>query len=260
VTTHVTFLPDDDLTASQNTCIALRNAGYNPVPHITARNFTDATQLEQHVARLAGEAGITRVLLIAGDVDRPKGPFGESLDVLQAGLLARYGVRTCLLAGHPEEHPKVPEDAMDAALDGKIALCRKQGIQPEIVTQFSFEGEVIVRWLAHIRARHVDVPVRIGVAGPAGTATLLKFAVRCGVGNSLRALRRNASGIGKLLGDATPDDLLADVATGLATSELGPIAGLHLYMFGGTRKTAEWLAGARARAERAAGRTAVRAV
>jgi methylenetetrahydrofolate reductase (NADPH) len=239
--THVTFLPDDNLTASQDTCIALCRAGYIPVPHITARNFAKLAQLESHLARLCGEAEVTRVLLIAGDVDRPKGEFGESLDVLRTGVLAKYGVRTCLLAGHPEEHPKVAGDIMDAALDQKIAVCREQGIAPEIVTQFSFEGDAIVNWLAHIRARHVDVPVRIGVSGPAGTATLLKFGMRCGIGNSLRALRRNAAGIGKLLGDTTPDELLSEIAAGLAHCELGPITGLHLYMFGGTRKSAEWL-------------------
>ncbi|HEY4113981.1 MAG TPA: hypothetical protein VGM17_07955, partial [Rhizomicrobium sp.] len=214
--THVTFLPDDDLTASQDTCIALGHAGYLPVPHITARNFATLPLLEDHLARLSHGANVTRVLLIAGDVDQPRGVFGESLDVLRTGLLAKYGMRTCLLAGHPEGHPKVSETALDAALDEKIALCREQGIEPEIVTQFSFEGEAIVNWLAHVRARHVDVPVRIGVAGPAGTATLLKFGMRCGVGNSLRALRRNASGIGKLLGDITPDDLLGEVAAAVA--------------------------------------------
>lgn len=249
IATHVTFLPDDDLTASQATCIALHHAGYVPVPHITARNFATLPLLEDHLARLSHEANVTRVLLIAGDVDQPRGVFGESLDVLRTGLLAKYGVRTCLLAGHPEGHPKVSETALDAALNEKIALCREQGIAPEIVTQFSFEGEAIVNWLAHVRARHVDVPVRIGVAGPAGTATLLKFGMRCGVGNSLRALRRNASGIGKLLGDITPDDLLGEVAAAVAGGELEPIVGLHLYMFGGTRKSAEWLNGARARAD-----------
>ena len=249
VATHVTFLPDDDLVASQGTCIALRRAGYNPVPHITARNFPTQAQLEDHLARLSAEANLTRVLLISGDVDQPKGPFGESLDVLRTGLLAKYGVRACLLAGHPEGHPKVSEPAMDAALDEKIAVCREQGIAPEIVTQFSFEGAAIVNWLTHIRARHVDIPVRIGVAGPAGTATLLKFAMRCGVSNSLRALRRNVAGIGKLLGDTTPDELLADTAAGLAARALGPVVGLHLYMFGGTRKSAEWLGHARQRLE-----------
>lgn len=246
--THVTFLPDDDLTASQDTCIALRRAGYVPVPHITVRNFATLPLLEHHLARLSREANITRVLLIAGDVDEPRGVFGESLDVLRTGLLAKYGVRTCLLAGHPEGHPKVSDTALDAALDEKISLCREQGLEPEVVTQFSFEGEAILNWLTRVRARHVEVPVRIGVAGPAGTATLLKFGMRCGVGNSLRALRRNASGIGKLLGDTTPDSLLEDMALGVSRRDLGHLIGLHLYMFGGTRKSAEWLNSARCRA------------
>jgi methylenetetrahydrofolate reductase (NADPH) len=245
---HVTFLPDDELSTCEETCIRLRRAGYNPIPHLTARNFTDAAQLEHHLARLSAEAQVERVLLIAGDVDAPRGAFGESLDVMYTGLLAKHGVRTCLLAGHPEGHPKVGDDVLDTALDEKIALAQQQGLQPEIVTQFCFESDAIVSWLEHIRERHVDVPVRIGVAGPASTAALLKFGIRCGIGNSLRALRRNAPGIGKLFGETKPDELLSDVADGLAARELGPLAGIHLYMFGGIRRTATWLSDFRAQA------------
>ena len=248
---HVTFLPDDSLDNAFETCVRLRRAGFNPIPHLTARNFTDRDSLDRQLARMRAEAAVTRALVIAGDVDRPRGAFAASLDVLATGLLEKHGLRDVLFAGHPEGHPVVADGMLDAALSEKIATARARGLAPQIVTQFCFEAEPVVRWLLRLRALGIDAPVRIGVAGPASTAALLKFAMRCGVGNSLRALRQRGGAIGKLMGDTTPEAVLADLASSRAPRELGPLAGIHLYMFGGARKTAEWLDAARRRAETA---------
>jgi methylenetetrahydrofolate reductase (NADPH) len=77
--------------------------------------------------------------------------------------------------------------------------------------------------------------VHVGLAGPAKLPTLLKYAVSCGVGNSLRALRRNTS-FGKLLTESGPEPIL----TALAQAR-PPIAHLHLFPFGGIKRTAEWI-------------------
>jgi methylenetetrahydrofolate reductase (NADPH) len=245
---HVTFLPGDVPRTAEDACIQLRRAGYNPVPHVPARNFAGRTALERHLARLAEEAHVSRVLVIAGDAARPRGAFAASLDVLQTGLLEKYDIRSVLLAGYPESHPAIADGVLDSALTEKVACAREHGLQSEIVTQFCFEAEPVLNWLARIRTLGIDVPVRIGVAGPAGAATLLKFGMRCGIGNSLRALRRTGTRIGTLMGDTTPDQLLSALAAGLSERDLGPIAGTHLYMFGGARKTSEWLSAARRRA------------
>jgi len=246
---HVTFLPDDSPDKAAETCIRLRQAGFNPIPHLTARNFSNRDFLQMQLARLESDAKVTRALVIAGDVDRPRGPFTASIEVIETGLLEHHGVKTVLIAGHPEGHPAVANDVLDAALTQKIAAARQHGLEVEIVTQFCFEAEPIARWLKRLRLLGIDVPVRIGVAGPASTASLLKFAMRCGVGNSLRALRQRGGAIGKLMGDTTPEALISDLAAAQQTNEFGPLAGIHLYMFGGVRKTAEWLNGARHRAE-----------
>jgi methylenetetrahydrofolate reductase (NADPH) len=241
---HVTFLPDDMRDRIEETSAALRAAGYNPVPHLTARGFLDRARLERHLEQLSARARVGRVLAIAGDVDKPRGEFASTIDLLRTGLLEKYGIRSVRFAGHPEGHPGVEDRELDAALVEKIAYARAHGLVPEIVTQFCFEGEPIVAWLKHIRALGIDAPVRIGVAGPASTATLLKFAMRCGIGNSLRALRRRTN-LGKLIGDTVPDDLLAEAAAGIQAGALGPISGVHIYMFGGMQKTSEWLKRAR---------------
>lgn len=245
---HVTFLPDDAPAAVQDLCVRLRRAGHNPIPHLTARNFVAARDLEEHLSRLA-QAAVNQVLVIAGDVDKPRGVFPSSIDLLRTGLLQRYGITRVRLAGHPEGHPAVDDPELDRALAEKIAYACGEGLGVEIVTQFCFEAEPVLDWIARNRARGIDAPVRVGVAGPAGTATLLKFAIRCGVGNSLRALRKRSAVIGKLMSDTTPDDVLQDVAAGMA--EAGAVSGIHLYMFGGMKKTAAWLKEARRRAEAA---------
>jgi methylenetetrahydrofolate reductase (NADPH) len=242
---HVTYLPSDDLGVTEETCVRLRRAGYNPTPHLTARNFVDRETLERYVSRLAEYAAVTRALVIAGDVDRPRGPFTTSLDLLRTGLPGQYGIRSILIAGHPEGHPSVADPELDAALREKTAFAREHGLAIEIVTQFCFEAAPVLAWLERIRAMGIDAPVRVGVAGPANTATLLRFALRCGIGNSLRALRRRSNAIGKLLGDTSPDEVLQDLTAGFDEARHGAIGGIHIYLFGGQRKTSEWLATAR---------------
>lgn len=237
---HVTFLPDDDYEAVVTVAARLREAGYNPVPHLTARNFTGTDALNDHLARLADRAGVTRVLAISGDVDRPRGPFAETLQMLQTGLLQRHGITSILVAGHPEGHPAVADDVMSAALKAKFDYARGEGLDVQIVTQFAFEAEPILSWIARMRAAGIDAPVRIGVAGPASTTALIRFATRCGIGNSLRALRKQGARLSKLLTETKPDDLLCDLAAGWDAPGIAPVGGVHLYMFGGIAKTGKW--------------------
>src|SRR3977135_3073967 len=77
----ITFLPGDNYRHNIETATALRRAGFNPVPHIAAREMVSQPALDDFVARLRGEAGVTRILLIAGDVAAAKGPFKSTLDV-----------------------------------------------------------------------------------------------------------------------------------------------------------------------------------
>lgn len=232
---HVTFLPGDTLGSAQAACIAVARAGFEAVPHLTARNFTTEDALAQHLARLSGEAGVKRALAIGGDVAEPRGPFSSSRDVLKTGLLARYGIGHILIAGYPEGHPSVPGDALDAALHEKLVLLP----DAEIVTQFCFEAAPVADWIQRQRAAGIAAPVRIGIAGPASMATLLRFAQRCGIGNSMRALRRH----GVSLLDAKPDDLLRDLGQRMR------IDAIHLYTFGGLRKAAFWLESVRSFAQ-----------
>ncbi len=71
----ITFLPGDNYRHNVDTAAALRRAGFNPVPHIAAREMPSREALDDFLARARGEADVTRILLIAGDVAAARGEF-----------------------------------------------------------------------------------------------------------------------------------------------------------------------------------------
>jgi methylenetetrahydrofolate reductase (NADPH) len=224
-------------------CARLHRAGFNPVPHIAARRLASFTQASDFVQRAAAEAEVTGALIIGGDPDRPVGPFPDACDFLASGLLARHGLREVLFAGYPEGHPRIAVRTLEEALRAKLVLAHREGLQPSVVTQFGFDAGPILRWVGALRAGDILCPVRIGVAGPATVATLAKFAVRCGIGTSLRALARGHTAFARILAEAGPDALIEALAAGEDPAR--PIDGLHVFTFGGVRRTAEWIGGYR---------------
>lgn len=236
---YINFIAGDDLGAKVRCAAALRGSGFHPVPHIGARHLMSAAQLDDLLARLAGEAGVERALLIGGDAAAPAGPFGSSLAVLASGLLAKNGFRAAGFAGYPEGHPQIAESALKSALAEKLALAAQQGIAPFIVTQFCFDAAAVSAWLSALRGDGIAAPVRIGLAGPANVATLVRFAIRCGVTNSIRALTGRADRFLRLVSDNAPDALVRGVAE-IGSAEAAGLAGLHFFPFGGVAKTARW--------------------
>ncbi len=237
---YVNWIAGDSHHRNVAAAARLRSAGLTPVPHIGARHLAGFTQLADFLARLAGEAGVSRVLAIGGDLDRPAGPYASSLEMLRTGLFARHGIARIGLAGYPEGNPRIAPQALAAALDAKLALAREQGLAAEIVTQFCFEAAPILGWLRGARARGIAAPVRVGLAGPASVTTLMKYALRCGVGNSVRALTLRGPAIARLLNESAPDAVLRDLAGALAGDPALGIAGIHLFSFGGLTRTAAW--------------------
>jgi methylenetetrahydrofolate reductase (NADPH) len=220
-------------------CVKLRRAGFVPVPHIAARRLASFTQARDFLERAAREAAVTRVLLISGDPAQPLGPFRDSADLLMTGLVESHGIGDVAFAGYPEGHPSVDRRILDTALRAKLALARRRGLAVSLVTQFGFEALPIARWVASLREEEVACPIHIGVAGPATVATLAKFAIRCGIGASLRALGRGQAAFARILAEAAPDALIRALAQGEQPG--APIDGLHIFTFGGVRRTAEWI-------------------
>jgi methylenetetrahydrofolate reductase (NADPH) len=238
----ITFLPGDNYRHNVDTAAALRRAGYNPVPHIAAREIVSREALDDFLARLRGEADVTRILLIAGDVAAAKGPFKSSLDIGASGLIEAHGFARLSVAGHPEGHPYLKTENAFAGLAAWQEWGHLTKIRVDVVTQFCFETAPILGWIGELHARGITLPVIVGLAGPASPATLTKFALRCGIGNSMRALRGQIGRFGRLLTDTGPDEIMHGLLSA-PKAATAPIAGFHLFPFGGLRKSAEWVRG-----------------
>ena len=236
----ITFLPGDNYRHNVETAFALRRAGYSPVPHIAAREMPSREALDDFLARLRGEADVTRILLIAGDVAAAKGPFRSSRDVCASGLLEARGIVRLSVAGHPEGHPYLETADALAVLKAWLAWGHERKIRVDVMTQFCFESAPILGWIDGLDACGIRLPVIVGLAGPATPATLMKFALRCGVGNSMRAVRSQIGRFGRLLTDTGPDEVMRGLQSAPATATTA-IAGFHLFPFGGLRKAGGWL-------------------
>jgi methylenetetrahydrofolate reductase (NADH) len=236
----ITFLPGDNYRHNVETAAALRRAGFNPVPHIAAREMPSRDVLNDFLVRARREADVRRVVLIAGDVAAAKGPFKSSRDVAATGLIEAHGITSVSVAGYPEGHPWLEGghdfDALAAWRDWEA----RSGVHVDAVTQFCFESGPILNWLGELQSRSIDIPVTVGLAGPATLATLTKFGLRCGIGNSMRALRGQIGRFGRLLTDNGPDDVVRGLLAAPSASTAA-IAGFHLFPFGGLRKSGEWL-------------------
>ena len=131
---YIPSLPGLPLTRTLDAIAAIRGAGLDPVPHVSARRIRDRDEFREFLGKAAAEYGVHRVLLIGGDEPRPKGPYADSLQVLEQGVLKECGVREIGVGGYPEGHPRISLGDLDKALQRKVNLAREQGIGVYMVT------------------------------------------------------------------------------------------------------------------------------
>lgn len=239
---YVSYLPKQEWPETQRTLIAVRAAGFEPIPHVPVRQLESRVQLEA-VLRGFADAATSRVLLIAGDRSNPRGPFRSTVDVLRTGLLATHGIRDVVVAGHPEGHPTIAEPELRASERAKIDAAQAAGLGVSFLTQFCFTAAPIIDWISQLRANDIHAPVVAGLAGPARLKTLLKYATICGVGPSLRTLTTRAGIFGHLGGERGPDAVIRALAEAARDGRANP-AGVHLFSFGGLTHTCAWLGAA----------------
>ncbi|HZF45919.1 MAG TPA: methylenetetrahydrofolate reductase [Sphingomonadaceae bacterium] len=235
----VTFLPGEEMSQRVECAKLVRDLGFEPIVHLSARRFTSEAELEQYLSDITSQAAVKRVFIIAGDPPEPEGPYSDSLQIIETGLLEKYGIEIVGIGGHPEGHPNVSKPDLWIWMEKKIEAIRARGMTPLVVTQFAFDDDAIIEWVKEMRGRGIDVPVRLGVPGPAGIKRLLGFAKRCGVGASASVMKKYGISLTNLIGSAGPDKLVNSLDKGL-TEEAGRVR-LHLYPFGALTASAEWI-------------------
>ena len=122
----------------------MRRAGYNPVPHVAAREMASHEALDDFLARLRGEADVTRILLISGRYRARPGPLQIEPSICASGLIERRGFARLSVAGHPEGHPYMEAAEMFAVLEAWREWGRGCEIQVDVITQFCFESGPIL--------------------------------------------------------------------------------------------------------------------
>ena len=250
----VAFVPGESPDRAIDAARRVAKKGLAPVPHIVARAFTGPAMLDEVLARFVGEAGVRSALVIAGDRPQPEGPYHASGQLVATGLFEKHGFRRLAFALHPEGHPKVAEPSMRDALAAKLGEARSRGLETRLVSQFALDAKPILARIKRLPQEAPAVPVRIGIAGPTSRKTLWKYALYCGIGNSLKALASHGETFSHLMLNDDPDALVGEVAAGLATAP-GPqpaVEGLHIFTFGGVAKSVAWANQLTADAARAA--------
>jgi methylenetetrahydrofolate reductase (NADH) len=236
---YVSALPTRPAKEPIEAATRLRAAGFEPVPHLAVRNFSTVALVDDFLARMTGEAGVQRFLVIAGDRDQPAGEFRAAIDVIDGALLRRRGIVEIGLAGYPDGHPRISQQDLDLALMEKVNAAETIGVSIHIMTQFCFRPTATITWLAKLRDFGVEYPVRIGLAGPTNFVTLARYARRCGVLASAHALARHAGLARQLFAMWTPDGLVSALVEAQSKGHLGELKP-HFFSFGGLLQTARW--------------------
>jgi len=238
---YVPSLPGLPVSRVLETVAAIRQAGLDPVPHVAARRSAGREPLREFLQRAAGEHGVHRVLLVGGDQPHASGPYSDTLQVLEEGVLADTGIREIGIAGYPEGHPRIAPAALEEAFARKRRLAAEQGLGVYVVTQFCFAPARVVEYCAALARSAPSVSIYVGVAGPTDPAALLRYAQRCGVSVSLRALRNLGTGIAQLVTHTDPHEQVVALARYSRSRAPSNVIGVHLYSFGGAVRTARWM-------------------
>ena len=238
---HIEGTPIEELVS---TAARLNEEGFEVMPHFPARIIKDQATLTDWIARYQGEANVNQALLLAGGVTKPHGDYHSSMQLMESGEFDRAGFKRLHVAGHPEGNKDIdPTGGManvDEALRWKQDFSNRSDAEMALATQFAFESGPIIEWAESLKAAGIDIPIHIGIAGPAKLQTMIKFAIACGVGPSLRVLQRRAKDVTKLLLPFEPTEVISELAAHAAANPDTNIVKVHFFPLGGIKTNANW--------------------
>lgn len=235
---YISHVPSATLAQVAKAALAVQAAGFQATPHVVARRINYPETLRTTLGELTSH-GVEQVLLVAGDTEHAAGEYESTLDVFASGLLEKSGLKRIGIAGYPEGQRGIGVAMLSSALKIKQAFAQRSGIPLFIVTQFGFNGSALKNWEPELDRIGVHLPILAGIAGPAPLSKLIKFAMRCGIGASLRTVMHNLSGVSDIAELATTPEqhVMRLMQLPSSTRVVAP----HFFCFGGALETASWI-------------------
>ena len=241
---YIAHLEGTEIKSMIETADRLNKLNFNVVPHFPARLIENKKILEEWIKNYA-DIGINKALILAGSPTSPIGDFKSSMDLISTGVFDKYEFSEIICAGHPEGNKDIDIGGSDAnlmeAIRWKNDFAERTQIKLSLTTQFCFEIEPIRAWENRLAEENISLPINIGVAGPAKLQTMIKFALMCGVGPSIRVLEKRAKDLTKLILPYSPKQFLSELSNYIKENKKSNIQSVHFFPLGGIKKTTEFL-------------------
>ena len=242
---YIAHLETENIATMVATAKRINEEGFKVMPHIPARIIQNQTMLNEWISMYQNEAGVKEALLLAGGSTKPVGDYDSSMQLIESGLFDKAGFKRLHIAGHPEGSKDIDPDGgmknVSEALSWKQEFSNRTDADMAIATQFCFDADVVNKWAKNIQKDGIDIPIHIGIAGPAKLQTLLKFSVECGIGASMKILTKRAKDLTKLLLPYKPTKMLNDLSEYKSKDPTLNIQQVHFFPIGGIKQTTDWL-------------------
>ncbi len=239
---HIEGTPIEEMV---ETAKKINDQGFCAMPHFPARIIKDKNVLEDWISRYKNEANVSNALLIAGGANKPYGQYDSSIQLIESELFDKADFNNLHIAGHPEGSMDIDPDGsttnVDQALSWKNEFSKRTDANMAITTQFSFDASSVISWANNIKEAGIDIPVHIGIAGPAKLQTLLRYSIECGVGASIKIIQKRAKDLTKLLLPYKPTNIITELATYKANNPSFNIEKVHFFPLGGIRQVSDFV-------------------
>ena len=239
---HIEGTPIEEMV---ETAKKINDQGFCAMPHFPARIIKDKNVLEDWISRYKNEANVSNALLIAGGANKPYGQYDSSIQLIESELFDKADFNNLHIAGHPEGSMDIDPDGsttnVDQALSWKNEFSKRTDANMAITTQFSFDASSVISWAINIKEAGIDIPVHIGIAGPAKLQTLLRYSIECGVGASIKIIQKRAKDLTKLLLPYKPTNIITELATYKANNPSFNIEKVHFFPLGGIKQVSDFV-------------------
>ena len=239
---HIEGTPIEEMVA---TAKKINEQGFSPMPHFPARIIKDKNVLQDWISKYQNEANVKNGLLIAGGANKPYGEYDSSIQLIESELFDKANFQNLHIAGHPEGSMDIDPDGstknVDQALSWKNEFSKRTDAKMAITTQFSFDADSVISWANNLKKSGIDIPIHIGIAGPAKLQTLLKYSIECGVGASIKIIQKRAMDLTKLLLPYKPTSIITDLANYKANNPSFNIEKVHFFPLGGVKQVSDFV-------------------